>query len=355
MNSFRFYKSKRNKNNHKTKNSFRSNDRYKKGTLQSKEIKKNLGSATTTQNRMSLNIDKLKTKYGFLSNNLSQKLAYNKIQMLKNKYFKNNNSYNYNYNYNNNINYSSNSNFNINSIDQFSINLNDNLNNLNRSPVRNLDKKKNIFRNSSLKFVKENNIIFNNFYNTLINKKNNTLYKHRNNNSILIEKKNNYKTIQEVNKTNIINNIAKLKMNNKFKYLKNNREDFIILDKKLKELFKNDAFNKNKKKSFNTIFPISKKINMLSEVKKDIKNLNKKSFEDNLLSSKVSGSFLSNQSSNYLGIHSERKTNLFYELFDKKENDNLINNENVIIRPNLIKSLPKPKLEVPNYVNFCSI
>ena len=85
-----------------------------KEALQSKEINKNFGSISYNK-KISLNIDKIKTKYGFLTNNLSQKLAYNKIQLLKSKYFKSNNNINYN------------SNFNINNIDQFSINQNNNL------------------------------------------------------------------------------------------------------------------------------------------------------------------------------------------------------------------------------------
>ena len=66
-----------------------------KEALQSKEINKNFGSISSNKT-ISLNIDKIKTKYGFLTNNLSQKLAYNKIQLLKSKYFKSNNNINYN-------------------------------------------------------------------------------------------------------------------------------------------------------------------------------------------------------------------------------------------------------------------
>ena len=319
----------------KSINSSISNNRYKKEALQSKEINKNFGSISSNK-KISLNIDKIKTKYGFLTNNLSQKLAYNKIQLLKNKYFKSNNSININ------------SNFNINNIEQFSLNLNNNLHKKKGPMTNNIVKKKNLFRNSSLQFVKENNILFSNFYNTLRNTKNSNLCENRNN---AINNKNfNNNKIKEENKTI---NITKPKLSNKFKYLKNNREDFNIIEKKLKDLFKSDGFNRNKRKDFNKIYPISKKLNMLSQIKKDINNINKKSYDNNVFNSKVSGSFFSSQSSDNLGIQSERKTNIFYELFE--QNDDLISNENIIIKPNLIKSLPKPKLEVPNYVNFCSI
>ena len=110
--------------------------------------------------------------------------------------------------------------------------------------------------------------------------------------------------------------------------MKNNREDFNTIDKKLKDLFKSDGFNRNKRKDFNKLYPISKKLNMLNQIKKDIKNINKKPFYDNLLNSKVSGSFFSSQSTDNLGIQSARKTNIFYELFE--ENDDLISNENII-------------------------
>ena len=231
---------------------------------------------------------------------------------MKSKYFKSNNNINYN------------SNFNINNIDQFSINQNNNIHKKKASMTNNKVKKKNLFRNSSLQFVKENNIFFNNFYNTLRNKKNSNLCENRNN--VINNKNFNNNKINEENKTI---NITKPKLSNKFKYLKNNREDFNTIDKKLKDLFKSDGFNRNKRKDFNTIYPISKKLNMLNQIKKDIKNINKKSYYDNVLNLKVSGSFFSSQSTDNLGIQSERKTNIFYELFE--ENDDLISNENIII------------------------
>ena len=343
MSTFRLYKTKKEKSNLKY---ILVNNRYKKQPLLQQEEKNQLVSTIISKNKINQNIDKIKYKYGFLTNSLSQKFSNNKIQIIKNKYLKNNN--------NNFIN----SKLDINSIEYFSINQNNNANNLKKDLTSNAnieEKKKNLFRSPSLQFVKGNNILLNNFYNTLRNKNNNNLYDNRNQNknNILNDKNVNFKTFKEEHK-NVYIDMPKL--SNKFKYLKNIREDYIIVDKKLRDLLNNDAFNKNRKKGFNVIFPISKKINMLSEVKRDIKNLNKKSFEDILLTPKGNGTFSSSQSSDNLRIESNKKTNLFQELFiDEKENNNIINNENEIIRPNLIKSLPKPKLEVPNYHNFCSI
>ena len=48
--------------------------------------------------------------------------------------------------------------------------------------------------------------------------------------------------------------------------MKNNREDFNTIDKKLKDLFKSDGFNRNKRKDFNKIYPISKKLNILNQI-----------------------------------------------------------------------------------------
>ena len=338
MKSFRLYNnSKEEKNNIK---SILINNRYSKQPLISQEKNIQLISTIISKNKISINIERIKNKYGFSTNCLNQKLAYNKIQNLKNKYLKNNNNFN--------------SKLDFNTIDKFSLihSRNNNIK-LNKNSVNNtIERKKNLFRNSSLQFVKENNIIFNNFYNTFRNKRRNNENKN-NINYILNDKKLKYNTFKEENKKTIINN--KPKLSNKFKYLKNTRDEFMNVNKKLKDLLKNEVFNKNNKKGFNAIFPISKKIYMLNEVKKDIKNLSKKSFDEILISPKNTGSFFSSQSSDNFRINSDRKNNLFQELFDEKENSNIIDNENEIIKPNLIKSLPKPKLNVPNYVNFCSI
>ena len=348
MNNFNFFNKKEEKNNI---NTISDNNRYKK--LSSHEEKNaTLGSTIISKYKKKYNIETIKKKYGILTYNLSPQITHSKIQFLKNKYI--NNNINFYKNHNSNI-----SHYMINNVENMSIN-----NNINPDNVMNKTHKKyNLFRNSSLQFVKENNIILNNFYNTLKSKKRNDLNNKNNTNIILNNKKfnNNNNTLKKGSKNISINYnnhnvVYKPKLGQNFKYLKNTREEFIFMDKKLNNLLKSEIFNKCKNKNFNKVFPISKKINMLNEVKNDIKNLNKKNFEDTLLTQKAGESFSNNQNPGLYRSNSERTFNIFYELFDDdKENSNIINNENEINKPILIKSLPKPKLNVPNYVNFYSL
>lgn len=126
------------------------NNRYTKELFPIKEKKDIQTSTFISRNKISYNIDKIKSKYGIFTSDLNQKIDYNKIQILKNKYFSDK------------IN---NGEFSINNIDKFSIN------------NKKKNKNRNLFRNSSLQFVKENNIIFKNFYKTFKNQKVNKLIK----------------------------------------------------------------------------------------------------------------------------------------------------------------------------------
>lgn len=346
MNNFNFFKKKEEKNNI---NTISDNNGYKKLTSH-EEKNTTLGSTIISKYKIKHNIEKIKEKYGFLTYNLSPQITHSKIQMLKNKYL--NNNINFYKNHNSNINR-----YMINNVENMSIN-----NNINSDNVMNKTHKKyNLFRNSSLQFVKENNIIFNNFYDTLTSKNRNKNNDINNTNIILNDKNFNNNTLKKGSKNISINYnnhnvVYKPKLGQNFKYLKNTREQFIFMDKKLNNLLKSEIFNKCRNKNFNKVFPISKKINMLNEVKKDIKNLNKKNFEDTLLTPKAGESFSHNQHPGLYRNNSERTFNIFYELFDEeKENSNITNNENEINKPILIKSLPKPKLNVPNYVNFYSL
>ena len=359
MNNFNKFKIKADKINKHISD----NKRYKKLLLKTKLEKNNfLNGNVISKNEEIHTIDKIKMKYGFLLS-LSPQFTYNKIQSLKNKYLNNNISSLKKYNNCVNLKMSSyiphnydkitfshkNSN-NSSNCNSFSIlALNNNQNSTSNSNIR--YSKNNFFRSSSLQFVKENNFNFNNVYNKLKNKKRTEL---NDNNSINHRNNNIYNIYQKESKTvKNINNNPKFGQN--FKYLKNTREDFINVDKKLNEILKSYAFNKNERKQLNIIFPISKKIKMLNEVKKDINNLNKKSF-NSLLNSKITktgDSFFTSHNSDFPRNHSENNLNMFYELFnDEKENNNIINNKNEINKPILIKSLPKPKLNVPKYLKF---
>lgn len=262
-------------------------------------------------------IDNLKLKYNFFkTNNINTQLAHRKVELLKNKYLKNNQKVANNLKINNVIRYS----------------ISNNKDNKIKLNPRNNSKKR-LFRSSSLQFVKENNFKFNNLYNTFRNEKK------------FFFRENNNKVNDDLQFKSALNNQS-CKTNTKnaynFKYLRNVKEDFINVHNKLKELLKNDAFNKKKKMSHNSIFPISKKIYLLSEMKKDIQNVKKFSLSNTPLSSK------STNNANSETLHK----NIFVELFNESDKDTLTNNEEEIRKPRLIRTNSKPKLNVPKFSNL---
>lgn len=260
-------------------------------------------------------IDKIKMKYSLSQNSINTQFVHRKIQFLKNKYMNNNTQ-------------SLDNKFKINNTIRYSINNNVN-NNFNLHSRNN--NKKNMFRSTSLKFVKENNLKFNNLYSTL---KNERKINFGDNNKI-----NNY--IQPSKDTINSNNNNKSKFQYNFKYLKNTKEDFINVHNKLKDLWQNDAFNKKKKKFVNMVFPISKKIYLLNEIKKDIKNANKNSFGNMTITPKSTIT----SSSEYTN------KNLFSELFSDEDNDAIMK-KGGIKKPILIRNFTKPKLNLPKYRNL---
>ena len=329
MNKYDFIKQKKEKNNIKAN---KDNNRYTKINIMSKESKcQESPTIILSKNKTDRNINKIKLKYGLLGNSSNPQIIYYKIQILKNKYLSNNNINTLQFNqyktdYTNKIPLNKKSLINSNSSYYNNIAYN-NKYNLSNKIIR----KKNLFRNSSLQFSKENNIMLNNF--TFTNK---------------IQKNIDY--------NKIINNENKQKIGQNFKYLKNTRDDYRVLDKKLNEVLKNEIFNKTKEKKINLkgIYPISKKINMLSEIKKDIKNLAEKSFNDKLLTPKKDILSFSNKYSDFYQNSSEKKPHLFDELFSNENNltSDKDNDKNEIIKPILIKSISKPKFNFTKYANF---
>ena len=259
-------------------------------------------------------IDKIKIKYSLSQNSINTQFVHRKIQFLKNKYMTNTQSLDNKFKINNTIRYSINNNAN---------------NNLNLHSRNN--NKKNMFRSTSLKLVKENNLKFNNLYNTLKNERKINLGE---NNKI-----NDYIQPSKDSKNSNNNNKSKFQYN--FKYLKNIKEDFINVHNKLKDLWQNDAFNKKKKKIVNMVFPISKKIYLLNEMKKDIKNVNKNSFGNAGITPKSTIT----SSSEYTN------KNLFSELFSDEDNDAIMK-KGGIKKPILIRNFTKPKLNLPKYRNL---
>jgi len=263
---------------------------------------------------------KYKYKYSILNNNNNKnpQIIHREIQLLKNKYMKNKAK--------------EENKLQINSVIQY--NINNNMNNKTKFILNN-NNKKNMFRSESLKLIKESNFKLNNSYNSFKKKKKLLSFSEKNN----INKENdNIKSKNELNNITLIHNL-----NNKngyhFKFLKNSKEDFINVHNKFKELFPNDAFNKKKKKIFNKIFPISKKIFLLNEMKKDIQNVNKHSFSNSTISRNSESP----------------KKSIFSELFDESNKDIITNFERSIRRPNLIRNFSKPKLNVPKFSKLFNI
>ena len=303
-------------NFHKGKDNYISNNnqRYQNNLLLIKDKYRTQNSLFSSKHKTNEIIDKIKMKYGLLHNTLNTQVVNRKMQILKNKYIKGSQNLESKININNNIRYSTNNDIN------------------NKLVLRaNNNNKKHMFRSTSLQFVKENNLNFNNLYNTLKNDRKISFKENNKLNNIDFEA-----TKNENNKTN--NTKSKFE----FKYLKNIKEDFINIHNKFKNLFQNDVFNKKKKKLVNMNFPISKKLYLLSEMKKDIKIANKNSFRNMTISPKSTISSNSEYTSK----------NIFSELFSENGDDETIIGQNGIKKPNLIRTFSKPKLNVPKYRNL---
>lgn len=303
-------------NFHKGKDNYISNNnqRYQNNLLLIKDKYRTQNSLFSSKHKTNEIIDKVKMKYGLLHNTINTQVVNRKMQILKNKYMKGSQNLESKININNNIRYSTNNDIN------------------NKLVLRaNNNNKKHMFRSTSLQFVKENNLNFNNLYNTLKNDRKISFKENNKLNNIDFEA-----TKNENNKTN--NTKSKFE----FKYLKNIKEDFINIHNKFKNLFQNDVFNKKKKKLVNMIFPISKKLYLLSEMKKDIKIANKNSFRNMTISPKSTISSNSEYTSK----------NIFSELFSENGDDETIIGQNGIKKPNLIRTFSKPKLNVPKYRNL---
>ena len=288
------------------KNEFYSNNLHKNNLIFFKEKNKSQNSLFSSLSNPKAKIRHLKYKYNILNNNIKNpQLIHRKVQLLKNKYMKNNAK--------------EEKKLQINSVIQYSIN-NNNMNNKTKFILGN-NNQKNMFRSASLKLIKENNFKFNNLYSSFKYPKKSFFSENNNKENDNIQSKNELNNITTFHKTN----------NNKngyhFKYLKNVKDDF------------NDAFNKKKKKKFNNIFPISKKIFLLSEMKKDIQNANKHSFSNSTISRDSESS----------------KKNIFGELFYESSKETINSFESGIRRPNLIRSFSKPKLNVPKFSNLFNI
>ena len=310
-----FYKGK--ENNFSNENNY-----YQKNLMLFKENNQNHYPFSIQKDLTKEKINKIKMKYSLSLNSINKKLIQNKIQSLKFKYMKDKQNINNKINFNTAIRYSISKSKN----NQINYSRNSNINGM--------------FRSSSLQFSRENNFNLNSLYSTLKSESKTNIFSNNGIDNYSLYSKESY---NKSNKTNNNNNKSKFLYN--FKYLRNLKEDFIKVHNKFKDLFQKDAFNKKKKKLNNMIFPISKKIYLLNEIKKDIKKVNKYTQRnmESLHQSKTS------EISNRIP-----KRNLFNELF-REDYDDVAKSEQVIQKPNLIRNFSKPKLNLPKYTTLYNI
>ena len=280
-------------------------------------------------------IENLKNKYNKINfqKQINSKIVYKKILNLKNKYFKENKKV---VNTENNINNYINNNFKIQSTDKISM--------INKS----WNKKHGL--NLILQTSNQSNNI-DQILNTPLNDK-----------KIKLEKSNeiNYQInsksqINRLKNSNCLLNINLYKScteNNN----KNIRDEFLNLDKRINLLLKDDNINDSDDESLysnrrmRSVQSIKDRIILLTDVKNKIKKINKDAYEEN---EKTQNSEFSIDSQITLGFkHIKpviKKENFFEDYL--KDDEPKIDNE-TILKPTLIRSLPRPKLNVPNYPSF---
>mgnify|MGYP006873124004 CR=1 FL=1 len=302
--------------------------------LSSKVKKPSLNILLSTRPELKENINKIKMKYGYSDHLLEQEDLHNQISKLKNKYIKNHTK-KYKINNVNNIEY---------------INDSQNKNNNKNYPNKEFHK---THRVKSLDFGKLKNKYLPNESND------------NNNNS-----SERGMSSQNINNTDNGNNISNIsdeidfdkKNRNHHRYLKNKKIDYNKIDLKIKEILKDEELSPDKVKKFSNIYPISKRINILTDVKKEInfinKNLNENNkYNNNDLSQLSSGSYTS-IGFNYIKPRVNKKS--IYEDFSYKnitKNINLhINKKSKTInieKPVIIKPQDQPKISIMHFSSFC--
>lgn len=144
-------------------------------------------------------------------------------------------------------------------------------------------------------------------------------------------------------------------------YVKSTRNDFNIIDKKVNEILKNERLSPEKTKKYNNLYPISERINLLNDVKNEIKIVNKNL--DNTINnssiSQFSGSFTT-IGFKYINPKFKRRS-VYNDIFGSTNDDygsfnfNEVSKDNELDKPILIRGLSKPKLKVMRFSKFCNI
>jgi hypothetical protein len=135
------------------------------------------------------------------------------------------------------------------------------------------------------------------------------------------------------------------------------RNEFLNLDKRINEILKNDIDKNsnddspdliNDDKKFSSIQSIKQKFCLLNDVKKEIKKMNKDSYEEN--EKTQNSSFDSQINLGFKHIKPVIKKEKFFE--DYLKEDQPKKEKDTISKPILIRSLRRPKLNVPNFPSF---
>ena len=301
--------------------------------LSKNERKTSLNLLLSTRPELKQNINKIKLKYGYSQDIRDQQNLHHQISQLKNKYIKD-------------------------SSDKYKIK------NVNIISYVNNEKKKNYKNNES----------FENYKHTKGKAQSVDLGRIRNTASSFYNNNNNYvkekmslglssdQLMNNVNNNSIMNdntNIKDKKESDYENYIKNTRNDFYIIDKKVKEILRNEKLSPEKNIKFNNIYPISQRINMLNNVKKEIKVVNKnlESTFNNSSLSQISGSFTT-IGFKYINPKFKRRS-IYNDIFGNKNDEygsfdfNEVSKETELDKPILIRGLSKPKLNVKRFSKFC--
>ena len=299
--------------------------------LSNQERKTSLNLLLSTRPEIKENINKIKFKYGIIQNVMDQQKVQFKISQLKKKYLEK-------------------------SADKYKIN------NVNMISYINNNKKKNNYNNESFQNNNNNKIKGHSIDLERIKNSNSSFYNNNNNN----EKEKislglSSEQLMNINNS-IINenqNIKQRKENDYENYVKSTRNDFYLIDKKVNEILKNERISSEKRTKFNNIYPISQRINMLNNVKNEIKIINR-NYDNNINNSSVSQFSNSFTTLGFKYINPKfKRSSIYSDIFRNKIDEygsfvfNEISKENELDKPVLIRGLSKPKLNIKRFSKFC--
>ena len=299
--------------------------------LSNQERKTSLNLLLSTRPEIKENINKIKFKYGIIQNVMDKQKVQFKISQLKKKYLEK-------------------------SADKYKIN------SVNMISYINNNKKKNNYNNESFQNNNNNKIKGHSIDLERIKNSNSSFYNNNNNN----EKEKISLGLSSEQLMNINNslinenqNIKQRKENDYENYIKSTRNDFYLIDKKVNEILKNERISSEKRTKFNNIYPISQRINMLNNVKNEIKIINR-NYDNNINNSSVSQFSNSFTTLGFKYINPKfKRSSIYSDIFTNKIDEygsfvfNEISKENELDKPVLIRGLSKPKLNIKRFSKFC--